>query len=144
MPQSETSYCVVGITWADSPDKTEFLAVEGKLVVFDTLAIAQETLPRLFGGRQHAWSADRETLVGIEMTREGFNRLAIWKSYDPYDVPNGFRSKGIWSEGQSRAWKHHVMWHTVIKALVAWADDLEAKRLMQQQQQQESFLIARA
>ena len=44
MPDSKPTYCIVGIGWADRPDQTEFLAVKGKLVVFDNVAIAQETI----------------------------------------------------------------------------------------------------
>jgi len=46
----------------------EFLAIDGQIVVFDTLVgTAQEVLPRLMGGRMHAWDRERETLFAVRV-----------------------------------------------------------------------------
>lgn len=118
------SYCVVGVHWADAPDQPEFLAMDGKIVVFDTLAVAREVLPRLFAGRLHRWDATKETLFALQLHagKGTFNRLAIWTSYDPYDVPNGFRAKGVYSEAHGLDWKHHVLWAHVLEPMLLWAD----------------------
>ena len=129
MPATERRYCIIGVHWADNGDKPELLAVNGQIVIFDTANIARETLPRLYAGRRHVWDAAEETLTAIDFSVAGFNRLSIWTGYDPYDVPNGFRQKGIYSEAESRDWKHHVYWRHVLPELLAWADDMEAKRL---------------
>lgn len=131
MPATDRRYCVCGVHWADAPDAPEFLAVDGKIVLFDTLEQARDVLPALGRGRFSAWDADRETLFFTPLVRpgEGFNRLAIWTGYDPFDVPNGFRSKGVWSEAQGRDWKHHVHHREVLPVLLAWAQKFETRRL---------------
>jgi hypothetical protein len=128
MPATDRRYCIVGIHWADCPDKPEILAIDGQVVVFDTVAVAQNVIPRLGAGRIEHWSADRETLLFSPLCKVGgFNRLSIWTNYDPYDVPNGFRAKGVYSEAEGRDWKHHAYWHHVLPAILAWADDLSVK-----------------
>lgn len=117
-------YCAVGVYWADRPDAPELLAVEGRMVVFDTLEIARQTLPRLGGGRPEIWDAAKETVSFLPIAPTGFNRLAIITGYDPYDVPTGLRSKGILSEAHGRDWRRHVYWRHVLEPLIAWADAL--------------------
>lgn len=128
MPATDRRYVTVGIHWADNPDNPEFLAVEGKIVIFDTLAEAQEILPALMPGRLHLWDGEQETLYACDLQKTGYNRLSIWKGYDPYDVPNGFRSKGVYSEGEGRDWKYHVHMSQVIRALLKWADDMNPEQ----------------
>ena len=118
-------YAAVGVYWADRPETPEFLAVDGRMVVFDTAEIARQTLPRLGAGRAESWDAARETVSFAPPLVTGFNRLAIFTGYDPYDVPNGFRSKGIRSEARGLDWRWHVYWRHVLDPLVAWADGLD-------------------
>lgn len=115
-------YTAIGVYWADSPGTPEFLAVEGKVVLFDTLEIARQTLPRLGAGRADLWDLSREQITFVPSSPTGFNRLALFTGYDPYDVPNGFRSKGIYSEAAGRDWRSHVYWRHVLDTLIAWAD----------------------
>ena len=124
MPASERRYVAVGVYWADRSDRPEFLAVEGRLVVFDTAELASQVLPRLGVGRIEQWDAARETLAFTPLVRRGFNRLALFTGYDPYDVPNGFRALGIYSEAEGRDWRHHVYWRHVLETLIAWAEGL--------------------
>lgn len=118
----DLTYCVIAVHWADSPGGFEFLAIDGQIVIFDTLSIAQETLPRLMAGRLHRWDAEKEILYCLDLSPGGFNRLAIWTGYDPYDVPNGFRARGVYSEAHGRDWRHHVLWAHTLSGLLAWAD----------------------
>jgi hypothetical protein len=117
-------YAAVGIYWADRPDTPEFLAAEGKVVLFDTAEIARQTLPRLGAGRAESWDAARETVTFSPPVSNGFNRLAVFTGYDPYDVPAGFRSKGIYSEALGRDWRSHVYWRHVLDVLIRWADQV--------------------
>jgi hypothetical protein len=134
MPATERRYCCVGVHWADAPDSPEILMVEGKVVVFDTLPLAREVIPRLFSGRQHAWDATQEVLFALELSRTGFNRLSIFTGYDPYDVPGGMRSKGVWSEAEGRDWRYHVYWNHELDVLLSWADTMENERLLRLQE----------
>jgi hypothetical protein len=122
MPDSNSRYAAVGVHWADRPQSPEFLAVEGRLVLFDTAEIARQTLPRLGAGRSESWDASQETVHFTPAVAGGFNALSIFTGYDPYDVPNGFRAKGIYSEAKGLDWRRHVYWRHVLEPLVAWAD----------------------
>jgi hypothetical protein len=124
MPNSENRYVVLGVYWADNPDTPEFLAVEGKIVVFDTLWTAQSFVPLLGSGRATHWDAAKEDCRFSPLVRRGFNRIAIFTGYDPHDVPNGFRAKGIYSESATREWKNHMHWGEALTPLQAWADKL--------------------
>lgn len=127
MPESKPRYVCLRVYYGDS-DRPQFLCANGKLVVFDALEHAQTSLEAFGSGlRLPHWDAARETLFFSPLARTGFNRLELWTDYDPYDVPNGFRSLGIWSEGAGRAWRYHVMWHEVYQGILQWADDLNAR-----------------
>ena len=118
-------YAAVGIYWADRPETPEFLAVDGRMVIFDTAEIARQTLPRLGAGRAESWDAAQEVVSFSPHHKSvGFNRLAIFTGYDPYDVPGGFRSKGIRSEAHGLNWRWHVYWRHVLDPIIAWADGL--------------------
>ena len=111
-------YCALGIYWADTPETPEILAVEGKVVLFDTVEIARQTVPRLGCGRQEIWDVSRETLRFEPETKSGYNRIALITEYDPYDVPNGMRAKGIRSEARSLDWRWHVYWRHVLEVII--------------------------
>ena len=115
-------YAAVGVYWADRPETPEFLAVDGRIVLFDTLEIGRQTIPRLGSGRAESWDAKQETVSFSPPQNKGFNRLALFSGYDPYDVPSGFRARGIYSEAAGRDWRSHVYWRHVLEALIAWAD----------------------
>ncbi len=129
MPRSESRYCIVGIHYADAPDKPEILAINGQVVVFDTLNMAREVLPRLSAGRPEFWDKTREVVCFSPLLRapDSFNRLSIYTGYDPYNCPNGFLSKGIRSEAVGLDWKNHVYWRHVLPQMLLWADNLAAK-----------------
>jgi len=129
MPASLSRYCIVGLFYADSGDQPDFLSFEGRLVTFDTLQIAQDFLPLLGGGRLYSQDVARETFTFSPISRKSFNRAVIYTGYDPYDVPNGFRTKGVYSEGHGQDWKHHVYWGHVRLEMMAWAEALEAERI---------------
>ena len=130
MPSSQSRYTAAAVHWADAPDHPEFLAVEGKILLFDTLDIARQTIPRLGSGRMERWDSDQESLTllpELPAGSGGFNKISLFHGYDPYDVPNGFRAKGVYSEAVGRDWRHHIYWSHALKPLIAWADALNAR-----------------
>jgi hypothetical protein len=130
MPATQSRYTALAVHWADRPDHPEFLAVEGRLLLFDTLEIARQTVPRFGSGRQEVWDAAREVIqfLPAALPHSGaFNRISLYPGYDPYDVPNGFRAKGVYSEGRGRDWRSHIYWRHALEALVAWADQINAR-----------------
>ncbi|MCW3053300.1 MAG: hypothetical protein JWN14_2470 [Chthonomonadales bacterium] len=133
MPASLSRYCIVGLFYADSGDKPDFLSFEGKLVTFDTLEIAQDFLPMMGGGRPCAEDVSRETFSFSPISRRSFNRAVIYTGYDPYDVPGGFRTKGVYSEAHNRDWRWHVYWGHVRLEMMAWANALEAQRVAEEE-----------
>jgi hypothetical protein len=110
MPASDRRYCVLGLEWANNPGQIEFLAVEGKVVVFDTLMNAKDSAERLAAGRQHFWGADGETIYYSPLSLGGCNKISVWRNYDPYDAPTGMARVGVRSEAEGRDWKHHAHW----------------------------------
>jgi hypothetical protein len=108
MPASLSRYCIVLVHYADRPGGSgQPLCVEGKVVIFDTLEQARDVVPRLGGARMEAWDRDREVIYFTPLVRTGFNKLTIATGYDPYDVPNGWRAMGVYSEAAGRDWRHH-------------------------------------
>lgn len=122
MPATDRRYVVLGLYYAEQPDKVQLLGIEGKIITFDTVAVAQQFVPRLGGGRLDAWDTAGESCWFTPLVRQGFNRVDILTGYDPYDVPNGARSAGIWSEAEGRDWRYHVHWCDIWRELMAWAD----------------------
>lgn len=133
MPASLSRYCIVGLFYADSGDQPDFLSFDGKLVTFDTLEIAQDFLPLLGGGRLYMQDVASETFSFSPISRRSFNRAVIYTGYDPYDAPNGFRAKGVYSEAHGRDWQHHVYWGQVRREMMAWAESLEAQRIAEEE-----------
>jgi hypothetical protein len=122
MPASDRGYCVVGVFYPHAPDSVQLVAIDGKVLVWSTVEEARNVAPRLGAGRLEHWSADRETICWTPLYRQGFNRASILTGYDPYDVPNGFRRMGIWSEAEGREWRSHILWTNVARELLDWAD----------------------
>lgn len=127
MPATNRRYVVVGIYWAHTPDKVQVLAINGQVVVFDTVEMARWVLPALSGGRMCHWSADQETITFSPMQPKGFNRAVIITGYDPYDVPVGMGAVGIRSEAEYRDWHSHVFWRHVMEGMLAWADGIQSQ-----------------
>ncbi|MBC8138138.1 MAG: hypothetical protein H8F28_19840 [Fibrella sp.] len=101
-------YCIVA-TYVAGSNAARPLASGGKIVLFDTVAIAQQFIPLLGQGRTPSWSEDGETISFVELDMGGISRAVIVTDYDPYDVPVDFPG-GIRSESRSREWKNHIMW----------------------------------
>ena len=133
MPDSEVRYCVIAMHYAGSEDKPEFLTVDGRIVIFDTLIQAQNFVPRMGAGRSDFWSADKETIYFSPTVLRGYNSVSIWTGYDPYDVNTGFMRLGdrsIRSESKYQDWKYHIHVHEVFKQLIAFADQNSAEEFM--------------
>jgi len=109
----ESKYCALGL-YLVGADKPTLMASNKRIVLFDTLAIAQEVLPILGGeGRFASWDAGKETCFWTPIEPSGFNRAAILTAYDPSDLPANMPN-GILSEARGREWKYHVMWSHVM------------------------------
>lgn len=113
---SDRQYCAIGV-WIFGRDNPALLRAEGepgvpgKVVIFDTLAMAQEFLPQLGMGRLATWSADRETVAFTPLSTEPgtFNRACVITKYDPYHLPSGM-PPDLLSETLGKEWKRHIMW----------------------------------
>lgn len=110
-PKTDTrrpdGYVVLG-TYACGSRSARLLAVKGRVVLFDTVAIAQQFLPYLGMGRRTCFSPDGESVHWLPLDMTGINRADIITGYDPYDVPVGM-PEGIRSESRRHEWRHHVM-----------------------------------
>lgn len=85
------------------------MAVDGKIVLFDTVEIAQQWIPQLGMGRQTHFSRDGETAYWTPMDPNGINRAVLLTGYNPHSLPPNMPG-GILSETLGREWRHHVMW----------------------------------
>ena len=121
MPDSEVRYCVLGIHYYRS-DHPEFLQVDGKVVIFDTIDQARGYVERMSAGRFCAWDGEQEHAFFTPKVTTGYNEITIWTGYDPYDVNTGFASKGVKSEAKHLDWKRHVHVQEVWRTLLAFAD----------------------
>jgi hypothetical protein len=110
MPASDRRYCVLGIEWANNPGVPELLAVEGKIVVFDTLTNARDSAERLAAGREYFWTGNNEVIYYSPLSLNGCNKISVWRNYDPFDTPVGMARLGIRSEAEGRDWKFHCHW----------------------------------
>lgn len=105
---SAPKYCAVGIYVAGAKEPRLMMA-SGKVILFDTLAIAQQVLPLIGGGRFSHWSDDRESIGWTPIEAEGVNRCDILTGYDPYRLPAGLPGH-LRSETAGKEWHSHVMW----------------------------------
>lgn len=134
MPDTLVRYCIALSRWAGS-DAWSPLAVNGRIVVFDTLRMAQDFLPTLAWSRDYRWSADKETLTFVPpvLTGEAINQVCIMTGYDPFDVPvsilTNCSKNAVRSEGKGRAWRSHVMWHEVREGLQESQRRVDADRV---------------
>jgi hypothetical protein len=105
------SYCAV--SWYRHGQETPSLfTVDNKVIIFDTLAIAQNFLPILGDGRTPVWNAAGDVLCFLEIDPKGMNKLEIITDYDVYDLPAGM-PPGIRSETKTQEWKYHIHWGLV-------------------------------
>lgn len=95
-------------TYCTGSDAVRLLAAKGRIVLFDTVAIAQQFIPLLGMGRTSFWSKDGESITWMPLDPNGFNRAVILTGYDPYHTPAGMPDD-IRSEARGREWKSHVM-----------------------------------
>lgn len=111
-PTRPDGYVVIGVYAVGSDRASLLCAPNGKVVVFDTVAIAQQVLP-LFGmGRSYRWSHEGERINFTPLVLEGFNRCDILTGYDPYNLPAGMPDR-VRSETKGKGWKFHIHWSHV-------------------------------
>jgi hypothetical protein len=127
MPDSTVRYCALAIHWHGRNSGSP-LAADGKIVLFDTADQARDVVQRLGGGRVGSWSLDKETIFLSPLDVEGFNKIEVIRNYDPYDVPNGWRSGfGTYSETHNLDWRWHVHHRDVLKSILAFGDRSAAR-----------------
>lgn len=102
----DTKYCAVGV-YDGQGDKPVLMSTGGKVIVFDTKSIAQETLPILANGRDWAWDATGEHLWFFPLDEDKVNHLCIFTDYDVYNLPAGLP---VVSESRGLDWKRHIIW----------------------------------
>jgi hypothetical protein len=103
----------VALAWyPKGQSAARLLASNGKIILYDTVAVAQQHIPQLGGGRLASWSASGEVCCFTPIDPNGINRIDIVTKYDPYDLPANF-ADGILSETHGKEWKRHVMWSYV-------------------------------
>jgi hypothetical protein len=108
---AESKYCAVAwYRWGST--EASILASNQRIILFDTLVIAQQFLPQLGQGRIPTWSKDGESICFTPVEKQGVNRATILTGYDPYNLPANMPD-GILSEARGIEWKHHVMWSHV-------------------------------
>lgn len=103
-----SSYVAVGITVFGKTD-VSLLSANGKVVLFDTVAIAQQFVPMLGMGRSPVWAAGGEEMTFLPLQEKTISRAVILTGYDPYHLPAGMVA-GLRSETAGKAWKSHIMW----------------------------------
>ena len=108
LSNQHSSYVAVGITVFGKTD-VSLLSANGQIVLFDTVAIAQQFLPLLGTGRSPVWSAGGEEVTFLPLQPNTISRAVILTGYDPYHLPAGM-PLGVRSETAGKAWKSHIMW----------------------------------
>lgn len=102
-------YVVIG-TYSLGADNARLLSANGLIVLFETVAMAQQFAPLLGCGRETTFAAGGEKISWSPLDPRGINRAVIITDYDPYNLPANFSVSGVKSETKTREWKHHVMW----------------------------------
>ncbi len=74
----------------------ELMSSGGRVIVFDTAAVAWEWLPLLGQGRQYAADARARTITFLEISRTLPNRARVISPYRP-DENQPWRRHQIWS-----------------------------------------------
>lgn len=97
-------YAAIGI-YAPGADRPALMSANGRVILFDTPAVARSFLPALGGGRRDLWAADGETVCFAPLDPRGVNRACVLTGYDPYNLPPGLPVR---SEVRSREWRGHV------------------------------------
>jgi hypothetical protein len=99
-------YSVIGV-WFQGEEHATLLAMDDKILVFDTPQMARDYLPRLGSGRRTLWDGE-DNVCWAELTPDGINRAVVLWDYDPYDAPYGR------SESRLHEWQHHVIWTVAV------------------------------
>jgi len=98
----------VALCWYPRPkDPPRLIAANGKVVLFETVAMARQFIPQLGAGRIPRWSRDGETCTFFPLDPRGINQVAIVTGYTPHNLPAG---APVRSEVKNKPWKSHVMW----------------------------------
>ena len=106
-------FAAIGIYHSD--DRLTLLSSGGRVIVFDTPAVARHFLPALRPGAIDYWSADVETVWFSPIAPGYINRAAIITNYDPYNLPPGLP---VCSEVHAQEWRRHVYWNDVLRGLI--------------------------
>ena len=105
---SVVRYCAITLYVVGKSDPI-WLQDEGKIVIFDTKASAQDILELMAEGRDTIWHQNGEDACyqPIIPTLGKTNRALIVTGYDVYNTP---ALHAVRSETKGKAWKHHIHW----------------------------------
>lgn len=101
------SYAVLAVKYGANTSFS-LLANKGRVVVFDTPAIAKEFVRRLGQGRRTYWKRDEETAFWRPYLLDAFNEASVIVDYDPYELPP---NSPVPQESMLRSWQHHILWN---------------------------------
>ena len=101
-------YCAIALFIVGKADPV-WLQDDGKIVIFDTVANAQDMLELMAEGRQTLWYQNGEECCYQPIFPQvgKTNRALIVTGYDVYNVP---ALHAVGSETKGMAWKHHIHW----------------------------------
>lgn len=105
---SVVRYCAIALYVVGKADPI-WLQDEGKIVIFDTKASAQDILELMAEGRDTLWYQNGEECCYQPIIPQSgkTNRALIVTGYDVYNVP---ALHAVRSETKGKAWQHHVHW----------------------------------
>ena len=118
-------FCAVGI-YVPGTDRMTLMASSGKIILFDTPALAGDFLPLLGEGRVTRWLPGGETAYWLPTLKGKISRAAVVTNYDPYHLPGGM---AIPSEAKGKEWKRHIMWSYVFTDCGQYGTDATGQRV---------------
>jgi hypothetical protein len=102
----ENSFCAAAIKIGEE-DSYSILSSDDKIILFDSLEIARNTIPYLAEGRRYFWNEEKDILKFSPYLIGYINEINIILGYDPFLAPYGK------SETRLMPWKNHIMWNYV-------------------------------
>lgn len=105
---SEVRYCAIAL-YAVGKAEPFWLQQDGRIIIFDSKANAQDIIELMSEGRDTNWSQNGEdaTYWPLSGQRGKVNRSLVITGYDVYNVPAGH---AVPSETKGLSWKHHIHW----------------------------------